>query len=317
MAELRTWVAGLEADRLDRSLVLAWPDMSRARVQALLAAGSIRVDGELARPNDRPRPGASVTAELPDATPAEPVPQNIPLEILHQDDDLLVLVKPAGMVVHPAPGHWDGTLVNALLFHATGLSGIGGVARPGIVHRLDAGTSGVMVVAKHDTIHRALTEQFTVHSVQRHYFAVVHRVPNVDRGTIRSQLSRDPDSRLRITSVEKGGRRAVTHWEVKARGDRVALLECRLETGRTHQVRVHLTEAGHPILGDRVYNRRDCVPTAPLRTRVEALSHPLLHAWLLAFDHPGTGKRVRFVAPPPADFIETCEAAGLPIPTIG
>lgn len=316
MAETRTWIAGPAADRLDRALAAAWTDLSRARVQALLGEGRIRVDGELARASDRPRPGATVVAELPDAVPAEPAPQDLPLVVLHQDADLLVVVKPAGMVVHPAAGHHDGTMVNALLHHATGLSGIGGVARPGIVHRLDVGTSGVMVVAKHDIAHRALTEQFSVHSVERRYYAVVHRVPHVDRGTIRSQLARNPDARLKITSVEEGGRRAVTHWEVKDRGDRVALLECRLETGRTHQVRVHLSENGHPIVGDRTYGRRDCVAPAALRPRVEALDHPLLHAWLLAFDHPGTGERVRFVAPPPPDFLEFCAAAELHVPPV-
>ncbi len=314
--EVRTWVAEFGADRMDRALVTAFPDLSRARVQALILEGCIRVDGEPVKASDRPRLGTTVTVELPSARPAEPLPQDLPLPILYQDDDLLVVVKPAGMVVHPAPGHYDGTLVNALLHHATGLSGIGGVARPGIVHRLDVGTSGVMVVAKHDTIHRALTEQFTVHSVERRYFAMVHRVPLVDRGTFRSQLARDPEDRLRIASVESGGRHAITHWEMKAKGDRVALVECRLETGRTHQVRVHLSEAGHPIVGDRTYNRRDCIPTAALRTQVEALSHPLLHAWLLAFDHPGTGERVRFVAPPPDDFIEICGSAGLAIPPV-
>lgn len=316
MPEARTWVAGPVADRLDRALAAAWPDLSRARVQALLAEGRIRVDGELARASDRPRPGATVVAQLPDPVPAEPAAQDLPLSVLFQDDDVIVVLKPAGMVVHPAAGHHDGTLVNALLHHATGLSGIGGVARPGIVHRLDAGTSGVMVVAKHDVAHRALTEQFTVHSVERRYFAVVHRVPHVDRGTIRSQLARDPDARLKITSVEAGGRRAVTHWEVKDRGDRVALLECRLETGRTHQVRVHLSENGHPIVGDRTYGRRDCVAPAGLRPAAEALDHPLLHAWCLAFDHPGTGERVRFVAPPPPDFLAFCDAAALRVPPV-
>lgn len=317
MPELRQWVATHGADRMDRALVAAFPDLSRARVQALIAEGRVQIDGEPVKASDRPRFGVLVTVELPDARAAEPVAQDLPLPILYQDDDLLVVVKPAGMVVHPAPGHYDGTLVNALLHHATGLSGIGGVARPGIVHRLDVGTSGVMVVAKHDTVHRALTEQFTVHSVERRYFAVIHRVPLVDRGTFRSELARDPDDRLRIASVERGGRRAVTHWEMKAKADRIALVECRLETGRTHQVRVHLSEAGHPIVGDRTYNRRNCIPTANLRERVEALDHPMLHAWLLAFDHPGTGERVRFVAPPPEDFIALCAAAGLAIPPVG
>jgi 23S rRNA pseudouridine1911/1915/1917 synthase len=317
VGETREWVVATGGERLDRAVTSVWGDLSRARVQALLAEGRITVDGAPARPADRPRAGSRVALDLPEAAPAEPAPQDLPLRILHDDDDLLVVVKPAGMVVHPAPGHPDGTLVNALLHHAGGLSGIGGVARPGIVHRLDVGTSGVMVVAKHDQAHRALTEQFSVHSVERRYFAIVHRAPHLDRGTLRSQLARDPQDRLRIASVESGGRPAITHWEVRARGDRVALLECRLETGRTHQVRVHLSEAGHPIVADRTYNRRDCVPTAELRAAVDALTHPMLHAWLLAFTHPGTGERVRFEAAPPPDFLALCALAGLPVPPVG
>ena len=317
MEEEREWVVTTGGERLDRVLVSVWPDLSRARAQALLAEGLITVDGEPARPSDKPRAGAVINLNLPEARPAEPVAQDIPLEILHQDDSLLVVLKPAGMVVHPAPGHADGTLVNALLHHAGGLSGIGGVARPGIVHRLDVGTSGVMVVAKNDQAHRALSEQFAVHSVERRYFAVVHRVPHLDRGTMRSRLGRDPTDRLKMVSLPSGGREAITHWEVKARGDRVALMECRLETGRTHQVRVHLSEAGYAIVGDRTYNRRDCIPTAALRESVGALTHPMLHAWLLSFTHPVSGERLRFTAAPPADFLALCARAGLPVPPVG
>lgn len=317
MQEEREWVVTTGGERLDRVLVAVWTDLSRARVQGLLGEGYITVDGEPAKASDRPRAGAVVALHLPAARPADPVAQDIPLDILHQDEHLLVVLKPAGMVVHPAPGHSDGTLVNALLHHAGGLSGIGGVARPGIVHRLDVGTSGVMVVAKNDIAHRALSEQFAVHTVERRYFAVVHRVPHLDRGTMRSSLGRDPDDRLKMVSLPSGGREAITHWEVKARGDRVALLECRLETGRTHQVRVHLSEAGYAIVGDRTYNRRDCIPTAALRETVEALTHPMLHAWLLSFTHPATGERLRFTAPPPADFLALCERAALPVPPVG
>ncbi len=316
MAESREWVIPTGGERLDRVLVAVWSDLSRARVQSLLGQGQITVDGGAAKASDRPRAGAVVALHLPDARPAEPSPQNLPLPILHEDEHLMVVVKPAGMVVHPAPGHPDGTLVNALLHHADGLSGIGGVARPGIVHRLDVGTSGVMVVAKNDVTHRGLTVQFSVHSVERRYFAMVHRVPHLDRGTLRSSLGRDPKDRLRMCSLPTGGRAAVTHWEVKSRGDRVALVECRLETGRTHQVRVHLSEAGHAIVGDRTYHRRDCIPTAAMREAVEALSHPMLHAWLLSFTHPATGERVRFTAPPPPDFYALCAAANLTVPVV-
>lgn len=316
MPETRTWRAEHSSERLDKALVDAFPDLSRARLKALIETGAVTMAGQPVRPSQRVRMGEEITVEIPDAVAAVPEPQDLPLPILFQDDDVIVVHKPAGMVVHPSAGHFEGTLVNALLHHATGLSGIGGVLRPGIVHRLDGGTSGVMVVAKHDIAHRALTTQFAVHSVERRYLAVVHRVLPLDRGTFRSQLSRDPDDRLRIASVERGGRHAITHWEVKARGDRCCLVECRLETGRTHQVRVHLSEAGYPILGDRTYSRRDCVPTATMREAVEALTHPMLHAYLLAFDHPNGTERMRFVAPPPDDFVAICGLAGLPIPVI-
>lgn len=316
MAATRTWRAERSSDRLDKALVQAFPELSRARLKALMDEGSITLAGQPVRASQRVRVGDEVTVSIPDAVAALPKPEDLALPILYQDTDVIVVHKPAGMVVHPSAGHYEGTMVNALLHHATGLSGIGGVLRPGIVHRLDGGTSGVMVVAKHDTAHHALTTQFAVHSVERRYLAVVHRVIRLDRGTFRSQLARDPDDRLRIASVDDGGRNAVTHWEVKARGDRCTLVECRLETGRTHQVRVHLSEAGHPILGDRTYGRRDCVPTAALRDLVEALSHPLLHAYLLAFDHPNGSGRQRFVAPPPDDFVAVCKRAGLPVPAI-
>jgi 23S rRNA pseudouridine1911/1915/1917 synthase len=270
---------------------------------------------------------------------SEVLPEDIPLEVMHEDDDVIVIVKPAGMVVHPAPGHSGGTLVNALLGRLGHLSSIGGVERPGIVHRLDAGTSGVMVVAKNDVAHRRLSETFAAHDLDRRYLAVVHRVPLHDGGVIRSELARDPQNRLRIASVpvrldlpepddlfeddededveampSRRGRRAVTHWRVRARGDRVALVECRLETGRTHQVRVHLSEAGHPIVGDTTYARRDCIAPAALRPRVEALDHPLLHAFHLAFPHPRDGRALAFTTPPPADFVEVCALAALPVP---
>lgn len=316
MPEERSFRAERSADRLDKALVLAFPDLSRARLQALIEAGAVTIAGQAARAAQRLRIGDEVLITVPDPVAATPEPQNLELPILHQDDDVIVINKPSGMVVHPSAGHHEGTLVNALLHHASGLSGIGGVLRPGIVHRLDGGTSGVMVVAKNDAAHRMLSEQFAVHSVERRYLAVVHRVPSLDRGTFRSQLARDPNDRLRIASVPSGGREAITHWEVKARGDRCALVECRLETGRTHQVRVHLSEARHPIVGDRAYGRRDCVPTANLRAIVESLSHPLLHAYCLAFDHPNGQGRPRFTTPPPPDFIEVCALAGLPIPAI-
>lgn len=336
MAESLRWVAPPGAPRLDKALADAFPHLSRARLQALIAEGHVTVDGVVGKPSARPSTGQVVCVEVPDPTPTSLVPEQVALDVLFEDDDLLVLNKPAGMPVHPSAGHDHGTLVHALLGWPGALSSIGGVARPGIVHRLDAGTSGVMVVARNDIAHRALAAMFAAHDLDRRYLAVVHRVPLHDGGTIKSELARDPRDRLKISSVKdavevdedewdedeipvepaprRRGRLAVTHWRLRARGDRVALVECKLETGRTHQVRVHLSEAGHPILGDTVYNRRDCVAPAALRPHVEALTHPLLHAFSLAFRHPRDGRAMAFCAPPPADYGAICALAGLPVP---
>ncbi|MFZ5481008.1 MAG: RluA family pseudouridine synthase [Myxococcota bacterium] len=333
MADTLLWIARPGSPRLDRALAAAFPQLSRARIQQLIEAGHVTVDGAPARASAKPAAGQEVRVEVPDAVVSEVVAEDVPLDVLHEDDDVLVLVKPAGMVVHPAPGHPGGTLVNALLGRLGNLSTIGGVARPGIVHRLDAGTSGVMVVAKNDRAHRRLSKTFAAHDLDRRYLAVVHRVPLHDGGVIRSELARDPRDRLRFASVPtrldlaeldedeleeaaspKRGRPAVTHWRVRARGDRIALVECKLETGRTHQVRVHLSEAGHPIVGDAAYARRDCIAPAGIRARVEALDHPMLHAFHLAFPHPRDGRRIAFTTPPPADFVEVCALAGLPVP---
>ncbi len=344
MAERKTWTAAPGAPRLDRALADAFPELSRARIQALIAEGRVTIDGAPARASVRPAAGQVVVVDVPDATPSQVVGEDIPLEVLHEDEDLLVVVKPAGMVVHPSAGHGTGTLVHALLGRAGSLSTIGGVERPGIVHRLDAGTSGVMVVARNDVTHRALSALFAAHDLERRYLAVVHRVPLFDGGTFRSYLARDPKDRLRIASVpeevpdealpeperwgdeeepeeaptpeRRAGRLAITHWRVRARADRLSLVECRLETGRTHQVRVHLSEAGHPVVGDTLYGRRDRVPPATIRARVEALDHPLLHAWHLGFRHPRDGRALAFSAPPPADFLAVCEAAGLVVPPL-
>lgn len=344
MEKLR-WVAPPGAGRLDKALAEAFPDLSRARVQALIAEGAVTVDGEPARASAKVPIGAVVELTVPPPVEARVEAEDIPLEVLHEDAHLVVLVKPAGMVVHPSPGHFHGTLVNALLGRAGSLSSIGGVARPGIVHRLDAGTSGVMVVAKDDVTHRALSELFARHDLERRYVAVVHRAPIFDGGTFRSELARDPKDRLRIASVpveeaapamvepirwgdedddeleldtpapeRRRGRLAVTHWRVLGRADRLGLVECRLETGRTHQVRVHLSEAGHPIVGDTLYGRRDCVPPRSIRTLAEALTHPLLHAWHLGFRHPRTGETIACSAPPPPEFLAVCAAAELPAP---
>ncbi len=315
--ETRTWTAPHGAGRLDRSLAEAFGDLSRARIQALIAAGNITSGGEPVKGSTHPAEGTVVNVLIPDATPLGVTPEDLNVPVLYEDDDLVVVYKPAGMVVHPSAGHSGGTLVNAMLAQADSLSGIGGVERPGIVHRLDGGTSGVMVVAKNDAAHQGLTAQFAAHTIDRRYLAVIHRVPRFDRGTFRSSLGRDPRDRMKVASVERGGRDAVTHWEIRARGDRVALVECRLETGRTHQVRVHLSEAGHPVVGDTMYCRRDCIAPAGIRVMVDALTHPLLHAFRLSFTHPLRGVTVAHEVPPPEDFLALCAAAGLAVPVIG
>lgn len=346
---LRWTVPAGAGERLDRALARAWPEHSRSRFSAWLAAGRVTVDGQPARASQRVVPGQVVEVDIPEVVASTVEAEDLGVPILYEDDDLAVVVKPAGMVVHPSAGHSTGTLVNTLLAQISGLSGIGGEERPGIVHRLDVGTSGVMVVAKNDATHRALSSAFAAHTIERRYLAVVHRIPLHDQGTFRSALARDPVNRLRMASVPEGepedddeplvprwgqaegpddeeeedapaarraGRRAVTHWRVLARGDRMALVTCRLETGRTHQVRVHLSEAGHPIVGDALYNRRDCVPPASIRAAAEALRRPLLHAFRLGFTHPTTGAWLTHDEPPPDDFVAFCAEAGLVIPPL-
>ncbi|MEQ1568270.1 MAG: RluA family pseudouridine synthase, partial [Myxococcota bacterium] len=269
------------------------------------------------RPGTKVGAGARVSIEVPATAPATAVAQDLPLVVVYEDEDVAVIDKAAGMVVHPAPGHADGTLVNALLHHLEGLSSIGGQERPGLVHRLDRGTSGLLVVAKNDRSHRSLAGQFAAHTAGRVYLAWVHDPPAPDAGTERSELGRHPRDRVRFAVVPEGeGRVAVTHWRVVARRGTVGLLRVTLETGRTHQVRVHLSALGSPLLGDPTYGRggASAVP-ASLRSGVDPSGdRPLLHAWQLGFDHPTTGERRRFVAPPPADFGWVAEQLGLQLP---
>ena len=287
--------------RLDRLLVERLPGLSRSRLRELIVAGRVTVDGRVLKPAARPRAGALIRVSVPAPAPAAPQPEDIPVEILYQDADVAVILKPAGLVVHPGPGHPGGTLVNALLHALDDLSGIGGQVRPGIVHRLDKGTSGVMVVAKNDAAHRALQAQFAAHSIERVYLALVLEGPRLLEGTVTSELGRDPRERTRFASVERGGRLAVTHWRVQERLLRAALLRCRLETGRTHQIRVHLSERGWPVMGDPLYRARR-TPPGPIAPLLEGIDHQLLHARVLGFEHPRTGEHLRFTAAPPADF---------------
>lgn len=295
--------------RLDRALASLIPTLSRERIKALIGSGAVRSATGLARdPSAKAVSGASLTLDVPAPTPAHNVPQDIPLQIIFEDDHLLVVDKPAGMVVHPAAGNLDGTLVNALLHHCAGrLSGIGGVARPGIVHRIDKDTSGLLVVAKTDPAHEKLAKQFAAHSIERVYQAVVAGRPRTASGTIDAALARSSHDRKKVAIVDADrGKRAVTHWSLTESFRHAALVECRLETGRTHQIRVHLSSIGHPLLGDPVYGRARAEHREMLR-RLE-FARQALHAATLGFKHPVTGQSLTFQSPTPSDIQQLLSA---------
>lgn len=309
------WTCPGEA-RLDVAVAAAVPAASRAQAARWIRDGRVQVNGAVAdKPGAKVAAGAVVTVDVPPVAPATAVAQDLPITVVFEDEDVAVIDKRPGMVVHPAAGHADGTLVNALLFHLEGLSTIGGQERPGLVHRLDKGTSGLIVIAKNDAAHRSLAEQFADHTAGRIYLAWVVDPPGRDRGIVENELGRHPRDRLRFTAVGAGhGRRAVTHWEVVARSGVVGLVRCRLETGRTHQVRVHLSELGSPLLGDALYARGGASrPPGTLRGCLPD-DRPMLHAWQLGFVHPRTSERVRFVAAPPADFAAIGAALGIGVP---
>lgn len=286
-------------ERLDAHLARAFPDLSRARLRQLLEQGRLTVSGRTAdKPALRLKGGEEVALDVPPPAPAEPQPQDLPLRVLHEDQDLLVLDKAAGMVVHPAAGHADGTLVNALLHRVKDLRGVGGELRPGIVHRLDRDTSGCLVVAKHEQALRELQKAFAGRDVHKRYLAIVHGVPRAAKATIDTPYGRHPTQRKKFTGRLKAAKRAVTGYEVLERFPAAALLEVALHTGRTHQIRVHLAEAGHPLLGDALYGRR----------RTEVIGRQALHAWKLDFPHPRSGERMSFEAPPPPDFTAALDA---------
>jgi 23S rRNA pseudouridine1911/1915/1917 synthase len=301
--------------RLDAVIAARVAELSRAAVQRLIDDGQVRVGGVVAtKPGTRLRAGDVIELSVPAPTALEVVAEDIPLAILYEDADLIVIDKPAGLVVHPAPGHARGTLVNALLFHCTDLSGIGGVLRPGIVHRLDKDTSGVMVATKSDRAHAALTAAFAAKSrgdvggIHREYLAITAPPPPAAKGTLRTQYGRHPVHRKKFSSKVASGKAAVTHWEIVeslAQGG-AALVRLRLETGRTHQIRVHAADHGWPLLGDPVYGRdpRD----ERLAAAARALGRQALHAAVLALDHPVTGERLSFEAPLPADLLATLAA---------
>jgi 23S rRNA pseudouridine1911/1915/1917 synthase len=315
--------ADLAGQRLDKALAAAAPDLSRARLQALIAAGqvSLVVNGQAPRvmADGKAKAPAGVYAVLiPPPVAAEPAPEDIPLTVLYEDAHLIVIDKPPGMAAHPAPGCETGTLVNALLFHCgASLSGIGGVARPGIVHRLDKETSGVMVAAKTDAAHQGLSALFAKHDIDRMYVALVRGAPNPRNDTITTQLGRSPHDRKKMAVLKTGGREAVTHYRVektfgssgKAQGAPLAArVACRLETGRTHQIRVHMASKGSPCLGDPVYGAG--APAAPVKAALVEIgfSRQALHAAVLGFVHPITGQTLRFETPLPPDMA-TLEAA--------
>jgi len=282
--------------------------LSRARVQRLIEEGHVLVGGHPQKARHRVSPGERILLRIPPATPLRLTPEAIPLDILHEDGDLIVLNKPPGMVVHPGAGRSTGTLVHALLAHCGRLPGIGGVERPGIVHRLDRDTSGVLVVAKTETAHHSLSRQFKARVVQKQYLALVHGEVRQDSGRIEAPIGRREHDRKRMGIRERGGREARTVYSVLRRFPGMTLLALDLETGRTHQIRVHLAHIGHPVLGDQVYGgrreRRLAASDAPRAER------QMLHAWRLRFQHPTTGTWAEFVAPIPEDFL--CLTGPLP-----
>ena len=298
--------------RLDRALAAAVPTLSRERLKALIRTGAVETGGKAVRdPATKVSGEEALRVAVPAPTPAHNEPQAIPLTVAFEDDHLLVVDKPAGLVVHPAAGNFDGTLVNALLHHCGGsLSGIGGVARPGIVHRIDKDTSGLLVVAKTDVAHEGLAKQFAAHSIDRRYLAIVNGVPKVAAGTVDAPLARSAANRKKIAIVEGNrGKRAVTHWRRLEMLRDAALVECRLETGRTHQVRVHMASIGHPLIGDPVYGRSG-------RTHGKLLKElhferQALHAAELGFTHPVTKHRLSFSSPMPPDMQELFKALGV------
>jgi 23S rRNA pseudouridine1911/1915/1917 synthase len=317
--KLEVIVAGDEGSaRLDRVLAQRTPELSRSRLKALILAGSVTVKDAIVRdPAYHVAKGDTIIIDVPEAAPAEPQGEDIALDIVFEDDDIIVIDKPRGLVVHPAAGHATGTLVNALIAHCgSSLSGIGGVKRPGIVHRLDKDTTGLMVVAKNDHAHQSLTAQFADHGrtgpMERGYMAFAWGVPNRPHGTIDAPIDRHPHAREKM-AVRQSGREAITHFEVQQSfagrdGKPVAsLLACQLETGRTHQIRVHLAHLGHPLMGDSVYGAHFKTKAGQLsaegKDALTALDRQALHAYLLALEHPRTGELLRWEQPLPEDLL--------------
>ena len=305
---------GQAQTRLDRFLAHHLPEISRSQLKKLVTDNHIKIDESVVtKAGVRLRGGETVTVTLPQPEAVEAVGEDIPLDILYEDSDLIVINKSAGMVVHPACGHSRGTLVNALLYHCHDLSGIGGELRPGIVHRLDKDTSGVMVATKNDIAHNHLAAQFKEHSINRRYVALVHGLVQNENGTIDQPIARHPTQRKKMSSKGRGGRRAITHWRVLRRYDaeRLSVVELRLETGRTHQIRVHFSEMNLPLVGDPVYGNRsraNAITDLDLRREVHQFHRQALHARLLGFVHPRSGEYMEFTSALADDMLQLLAA---------
>jgi len=301
---------GSEPTRIDLFLCGQLADETRAAVQRLIESENVLVEGKPVRSSLKLKGGECISVVIPAPAAAEPLAEEIPLEVLYEDRDLIVINKPAGMVVHPGAGNSSGTLVNALLAHCSDLSGIGGELRPGIVHRLDKGTSGVMVAAKNDRAHQGLSTQFSVHSIKRVYQAFVYGNPAEESGKVEGLIGRHPTERLRLSGKTRHGKHAVTRWRVGRRYGRITLIELRLETGRTHQIRVHMSESGLPLVGDPLYpdgGRLNNISDTMLRKLINSLGRQALHAGTLGFIHPVTGQYLEFSAGLPADLAALAE----------
>ena len=294
--EVLTVTADQAAERVDVLLSRSLENLTRSAAARLLEEGAVVLDGQPVKKNYKTAVGDVFEVTLPEPEPVEAVPQNIPLNVVYEDDDVIVVNKPVGMVVHPAAGHPDGTLVNALLYHCgTSLSGINGSLRPGIVHRIDRDTSGLIIAAKNDLAHQSLAEQLQDHSLYREYEAVCVGNLKEDSGTVNAPIGRHPVDRKKMAIDRKSGREAITHWAVLGRYPGYTHIQCRLETGRTHQIRVHMASIGHPLLGDVVYGSKKPVP---------GLAGQCLHARRLSFVHPRSGERVTVECPLPDWFTQ-------------
>ena len=299
------------AKRLDAYLTEKIPSLSRSQAKKIIEGGFVTVNNRSPKTAQKLKEYDQIAVRFPEPRPLETQPENIPLYVLHEDEDIIVINKPAGMVVHPAPGNYTGTLVNALLYHCPSLTGIGGVARPGIVHRLDKGTSGVLVVAKNDFTHQTLSSQFKKHSIFRLYHCLVYGTMESDQGIVAFPIGRDISHRKKMSVRTKKGRESVTNWKVLSRYRDFSWLEIRPQTGRTHQIRVHLSSIDHPVVGDPVYGgvrRLVTLKDESFKTQIKKLNRPILHASVLGFHHPRTKGYIEFTSPLPPEIQEILDA---------